>query len=162
MVSRSREVILPLDSDLVRPHLEYRAQFWAPQSQKDRIFYERVQWSATKMMRGLEHLPYKERLRDLGLFGLEERRLRGDLITVYKYLKYGSQMDETRLFSVLCSDRTRISRQKLQHRKFHTNMRKNFFALRVTEHWNRLPREAVGSFLEVFKTRVDVFLCDLL
>jgi len=141
--------------------MEYCIQFWAPQFRKDEELLERVQHRATRMMRGLERLCYEERLRELCLFSLKMRRLREDLINTYKYLKGGCEEDGAKLFSVVPSNRTRGNGHK--HRKFRLNTRKNFFTLRVTEPWHRMPRDAVESpSLEVFKTHLDKVLCSLL
>ena len=135
---------------------------WGKKNNKKKDLLERPQRRVMKMMRALEHLLYDERLRDLVLFSLEKRKLKGDLINAYKRLMGGRQVDWARLFSEVPSDRTSGSGHKLECMKFHLNMRKNIFTVRVMEHYNSLSREVVDFPLETFKTCLEAFLCNLL
>ena len=153
--SRDKTIILPLYKTLVRPHLEYAVQFWAPVLRKDVLELERVQRRVTKIIRGMEDLSYEERLQSLNLFSLEKRRLRGDMISIYKYSN-GDPSIVNRLFSKREFKMTRGHSLKLEEKRFNRKLRRGFFTVRAVRMWNSLPQAVVSAgSIDGFKKLLD-------
>jgi len=115
------------------------------------------------MIRGLEHLSYRERLRKLVLFSLEKRRLQRGLVTAFQYLKGAYKKDEDRPFSRACCDRTRGNGFKLREGRFRLDIRMKFFTMRAVKHRSVFPREVADApSLETFKVRLDGALSNLI
>ncbi|CAM5107583.1 unnamed protein product [Eretmochelys imbricata] len=157
--SRDKEVLVPLYKALVRPHLEYCVQFWSPMFKRDEFRLEEVQRRATRMIQGMEDLSYERRLKELGLFSLTKRRLRGDMIALYKYIRGINTGEGEELFKLGTNVDTRTNGYKLATRKFRLEIRRRFLTIRGVKFWNSLPREAGGAKdLSGFKIKLDKFM----
>ena len=158
MISRTfrykTEVIVPLYKSLVRPHLEYCVQAWRPHLQKDINMLENVQKRAMRMADQI-NCTYLERIGMLGITTLETRRLRGDLIEVFKMFK---GFDNLKLhdFFVLADGTSRGHSLKLYKNRFRTDVGKFSFANRVINEWNLLTQDIIAcDTLEQFKVKLD-------
>ena len=156
---RTEEIILNLYNALVRPHLEYCVQCWSPYYKKDIAKLEGVQRRMTKLIPRLRNKPYEERLSELNLFSLTKRRLRGDLIEVFKIIKGIENMDMEKYFTIDTSNITRNNGYKIVGKRFQTNEAKHFFFNRIVNVWNGLPSNVIDcSTTDIFKKRLDVYL----
>ena len=121
--------MLPLYVALVRPQLEYCIQFWAPHFKRDVNSIERVQRRATRMVEGLCGQPHEKRLRDLNLFSLRKRRLRGDLVACYKLVRGDQQALGESLFPCASPGVTRNNGHKLAEGRFKLDIRRCYFTV---------------------------------
>ena len=142
----------------IRPHVEYCVQAWCPYQVNDIKTLEKIQRRATKLVPSLRREPYLVRLKELKLYPLEIRRLRGDLIEVFKIMNGLVDMKPSDLFLMSHNTGTRGHGFKLfkKHLKKGLNLRKFFFSQRVVDVWNKLPEDVVSvKTTNQFKNRID-------
>ena len=121
---------------------------------------EKVQRRATKLIRGMEELSYEKRSEELNLFTLEKRRLRGDMINMYKYIRGPYSELGVELFTLLSTQKTRGHSLRLEEKRFHIQIRKGCFTVRTVKMWNRLPLEVVlASSVDCFKKGLEFRCC---
>ena len=158
---RDRHVWLRLYQVYVRPQLEYAIQAWRPWLSKDINLLESVQKRAIRMTSGLKGRNYEEKLHELGMQSLEDRRTRGDAIQIWKILNNHDNVSEDTWFTRCIHNSTRDTRQSvndlnLEHKTFNTDIRKNSFSVRGSRLWNSLPNDLRSSMkLREFKARYD-------
>ena len=158
-VNKTPSILIPIFKSLIRPVLEYGNVVWHPYLRKNINEIEKVQRNFTKNIIGMKNLDYESRLRTLKLPSLEYRRIRGDMIEVYKilYKKY-DPLTTHNLFT-LDTNNTRGHKLKLKKFQFNTDKYKHFFTNRVVNLWNSLPGEVVyAPSLNVFKNKIDSYL----
>ncbi|XP_076443961.1 uncharacterized protein LOC143282247 [Babylonia areolata] len=144
---------------MVRPILEYGHAVWQPYQKTLSAELEDVQRRATRLLASMKDKPYPERLRALHLPSLEHRRLRGDMIEVYKYLHAFYNVDNPK-FELADNSRRDLRGNpfKLTKSRFRLDIRGNFFSYRVVAGWNSLPDSVVTApSLNSFKTRLDKY-----
>ena len=155
---RNARTVLALYRALVRPLLEYAAPFWSPTKREDVARLERVQARATKLVPSIRNKGYQRRLDDLGLFTLEQRRLRGQLIETFKILRGFTGLAPDSLFQ-LSENPTRNHGWKVVPPRFRTSLYRDFPTVKVCNLWNSLPEAVVtATTVDAFKKRLDRIL----
>ena len=156
---KSKDNILRLYKSLVRPHLEYCCQVWRPYHQKDVNNIEKVQRRVTRMIPEISHLSYEDRLFETNLLSLEMRRLRADLIEVFKIVNGLEKIDACIFFEQRSDCRTRGHPFRFYKPNCRLDIRKYSFSQRVISEWNNLPLEAVtAESVNSFKNKIDPIL----
>ena len=153
----SEQCFVMLYKSMVRSHLEYAQGIWSPHAQGHIKDIEKVQMRATKMVARLKELPYQKRLESLNLPTLKYRRIRGDMIELYKIIT-GRYDEEASIKLNYSKTNVRGNRYRLYQGHLHYDLRKYFFVNRVIHIWNGLPDEVVAAdTTNNFKTRLVNF-----
>ena len=138
-----RYVFVRLYKTYVRPHLEFTGQAWAPWTATDKDILENVQRRAVRMVPGLKAADYDGRLKELGMFSLEERRHQVDMLYVYKVLTGRENVDKDQWFTMASETArmTRVASHRLNVMVNHgrLDIRRNFFSVRTSGLWNDVP-----------------------
>ena len=152
------EMLRKILTSYIRPKLEYAAVVWSPHLKKDIMKLEKVQRAATRWVPTLRELSYEERLEKLNLPKLEERRVRGDMIMMYKCMTDKEQLDVEDLFT-RGNTSLRGHSMKLNKRRGDKDVQKYSFPNRTIDLWNSLPEEVVGAnSIHKFKEKYDKWL----
>ena len=143
MICKTKDILLKLYKSLVRPHVEYCTPVWSPCYHKDKFLIERVQHRFTRMIPGFSKVPYCERLERLGLWSLEERRNRADIIEVFKMAKGWSAFPLESMFELSSARHLRGHKFKLVKHRSNLEVRRQFFTERLINRWNSLDQQAL-------------------
>ena len=158
---KHKDIMIPLYKSLVRPIIEYANPVWSPYIREYIDLIENIQHYYTKRIIGMQDLDYEARLKCLRLPSLEYRRVRGDLIEVYKICQgiYDPLTTNSLLTFAHPQSRTRAHKYKLEKSHFNKRQYQYFFTNRVVNLWNNLPEDVVcADNLNLFKNKVDNFL----
>ena len=152
-VSRNPKFLANLYKMHVRTRLEHCVQVWNPVYTGDTIAMEKVQNRFTRLLRHGRVMAPEERNVFLGITDHKTRRLRGDLVHIYKML------EDENLFSLLAEGRTRGNSKKISQERANNNIRQHSFVIRNVPVWNNLPENIVNTpTLNSFKSRLDQYL----
>ena len=155
---KDKRTFMRLYKQYVRPHLEFASQAWNPWLQKDIEILEKVQMRAVKMIGGLKGASYQERLAELGLQSLEDRRAEADMVMTYKVLTGKVRIDKERWFRLAAPAAQQHTRAAADPLRLHKprarlDIRDRFFTVRVIDRWNELPLSIrAAPTVERFKT----------
>ena len=154
-----KKMMMKLYKSLIRPVIEYGNSVWGPGFKGDEEKVEKIQRRVTKMIRSLKHVPYQARLRQLGLPSLKYRRIRGDMITIFKLITGKLKVDLKSLLIERGPHRTRGHSLRIKKIRGTKQVRRNHLIIRATNIWNSLPESVVNAgTVTMFKNQLDKFL----